>query len=347
MWNRTEIFNALRRVKKKLEAAAARLFSTSRVLAPLHYEVTRDFAREQRSVLAGKAAYLDRLIRDSGSLYFLRRSVHRLEKGLCMSPRRSVFAEGYIEDTVEHYARMKREEALTAEQDDWMRGTLRMYFDAVDDTPIIRRAREVFEEVRAGPAGTGDGPRPAGSRPSRESVPSAEAFRRLLDRRRSVRWFEDRTVPEDLLREVVQMGLNSPSACNRQPYRVIVVQGEETESAASLAMGTSGFADNIPCLLAIVGDLSAYGSERDRHNIYVDGSLFAMTVMLSAEVNGLSTCPINWPDIEARERRAAEYFGLPVHERIIMFMAVGFPDVSRGVPKSTKADATEIMEWLE
>ena len=87
-------------------------------------------------------------------------------------------------------------------------------------------------------------------------------------------------------------------------------------------MGTSGYSYNIPSIVVVVGDLSSYFSERDRHVIYIDASLAAMTFMLTLETMGLSSCPINWPDIEKLERKMKKKLSLKSYERPVMLISV-------------------------
>ena len=48
----------------------------------------------------GRYLYLKRLNEKSENMFLLRRNVHRLEKGLLMRPRRSVFGLKYIEEAL-------------------------------------------------------------------------------------------------------------------------------------------------------------------------------------------------------------------------------------------------------
>jgi hypothetical protein len=59
-----------------------------------------------RATLYGKLCQLrkDGAASEEGARYRLRRSIHRLEKGLIMRPQREVFARDYIGETVELYA---------------------------------------------------------------------------------------------------------------------------------------------------------------------------------------------------------------------------------------------------
>ena len=140
---------------------------------------------------------------------------------------------------------------------------------------------------------------------------------------------DGRAVPRDLLEQAVEAAAQAPSACNRQPFRFSIFDHPaDAAKVGAITNGTAGFSQNFPCLIVVVGDLSAYPYERDRHLIYVDASLASMQLMLALETLGLSSCPINWPDIEVMERGMAEVLDLSFHERPIMLISVGYPDPS-------------------
>jgi nitroreductase len=71
-----------------------------------------------------------------------------------------------------------------------------------------------------------------------------------------------------------------------------------------------------------------------------------MQMMLSAETLGLSTCPINWPDLEAAEKKIARLLPLPSYQRVIMLMAVGYADPSGGIPYSQKKPPDELLNFV-
>src|SRR5215471_10836600 len=49
----------------------------------------------------------------------------------------------------------------------------------------------------------------------------------LIKSRRSIRRFQDRPVPEELLRKIIEAGTWAPSACNMQDWRFVVVRDQK------------------------------------------------------------------------------------------------------------------------
>jgi nitroreductase len=336
----------IRRTVERLDRLALPLVSGSKLLASLYYGVfNRQFRREQRAILAGRRAYYDGLGIAVHSSPLLRRNVHRLEKGLVMRPRQPVFAEDYIGETVEAFLTAELHGLLGADEARWARDVLGSYFAAVTDTPRIAGARARFLQRDGGPVAASDAawqpqPRAAGVR----SGVGFDEFLALCQQRRSVRWFLPQAVPRELVLKAVAAAAQAPSACNRQPFLFRYLERPaDAQRVAAVPMGTTGYADNVPALIVVLGDLSCFPAERDRHVIYIDAALASMQLMLALETLGLASCPINWPDVESLERRMDRELNLPRHIRPIMLIAIGYPDPRGGVPFSAKKPPDSLL----
>ena len=300
------------------------------------------FLREQISVFAARKVHLANLSGVESQRYTLRRNIHRLEKALIMRPRRKVFALDYIDETVVSYEQVvpcDRSVECRVGEVKWYSDVLTEYFDAIDLDGTTEQLRSRFLKATETVGGSGSVGRSIPYR--RESLPDAgvtyQDFMRLLARRRSTRWFQKRPVERHLVDKAIVAALQAPSACNRQPFEFLVIDQEcDLERVASIPMGTRGYANNIPVLVVVIGRLEAYFDERDRHLIYIDGSLAAMNMMIALETLGLASCPINWPDIEERERVMARELNLAPWQRPVMLVGVGYPDPTGGIPYSEK-----------
>lgn len=333
--------DTIRAILDRLDRLLVPVAASNSVLASLYYfACSRQFRREHLAVLAGRRTYARRTGGVAGptrSSPLLRRNVHRLEKGLVMQPRQPVFAEDYIGETVAEYRRCLDTSALDPAEQRWAHDVLQEYFSVVSDTTVIAAARAAFAAAGASVAVAGDRSVPYARQQGAVSSVSYEQFLDLCRQRRSVRWYRPDGVPRELVDQAVAAAAQAPSACNRQPFLFRYLErAEDAQRIARLAVGTGGYADNIPALLVVLGDLSAYPAERDRHLIYIDAALASMQLMLALETLGLASCPINWPDIEKLERLMEAELGLPRHLRPVMLIALGYPQPQGGVPFSAK-----------
>lgn len=317
-------------------------FGSSRILTHFYYFFAfLTFNREQAAVLRGRRNYYRNKKRPQLTHVPLRRNIHRLEKGLTMRPRRDVFARDYITETVEFYEHAVRQQSVapqTLEQAEleWAHNVLTEYFRVnATGNPTVDAARARFEATtyRA---------------PSLEKIPypkkqlstiTYEQLSELALQRRSVRWFDDRPVPRELVDKALLVARQAPTACNRLPYEFRVFDDPEmVRTVSDIPFGAAGYSHQIPAIVVVVGKLESYFSPRDRHAIYVDSSLAAMSFILGLETLGLSSSVINWPDFEPLERKMQKTLGLAVSDRVVMLIAVGYAHPEGLVPYSQKKE---------
>lgn len=345
----------VREAKLKFGLVCASLAEKSGFTSNFYYVFSGAFSNEHRAVLRGRKAYHDSLQDIGETCALLRRNTHRLEKGLIMRPRRDVFAEGFIGETVNCYKNAVKSSKLSVNEKKWATDVLDEYFRIIGSAKEIDKAKKIYMNARCNSVGDLEGVaappsqaeifKPYAYEQLPETTISFEDLNTLFIRRRSVRWYQDKKVPLELVQQASNIASLAPSACNRQPYRFVFSNNKEKAVAiANCAGGTTGFAENLSAIVAIVGDLSAYPFERDRHLIYIDGSLAAMQLMLALETLGLSSCSINWPEVNSSERKIREIIELKDYERVVMLLAIGYADKSGGIPYSQKKTNKLILE---
>lgn len=304
------------------------------------------FNREQYAVVRGRRAYFQNLKRAKQNHVALRRNVHRLEKGLVMQPRRPVFALDYIDETMDFYEVAASQFTAAPDTVDesemrWAHDVLAMYFDNVNHgNSLVASAFGRYESANERLAFTSETGRVKAPFTHTESHVSDISYEQMLDlaqRRRSVRWFDGRPVPRDLIDKALMGGRQAPSACNRLPYEFRIFDDPDmVKKVAGIPFGTGGYSHQIPAIAVVVGKLDHYFSPRDRHAIYVDSSLATMSFIFGLETLGVSSTIINWPDFEPLEIRMQKELGLDPSERVIMLVAMGFAAPEGGIPFSQK-----------
>jgi nitroreductase len=351
----TSFLKKIRSIQYLLGIKVGSVASKSKFLSNLFYSFSHSFSQEHHAVLKGKQAYHESLKDIGETCALLRRNTHRLEKGLIMRPRRSVFAEGFIQETVDCYKNAITSNELAQNEKKWASDVLDEYFRIVGATKVTAKARIEYEESRSKVTDDFESTslipavdshfKPYTYAHLPEPKVSVGELEKLFVKRRSVRWYQDKPVPKALVQQAANLASLAPSACNRQPYRFVFCNDKDKAVAiAKCAGGTIGFAENLPSIIAVVGDLSAYPYERDRHLIYVDGALGSMQLMLALETLELSSCSINWPEVDASERKIRKIIDLKGYERVVMLLAVGYAEPEGGIPFSQKKMNKLILE---
>lgn len=314
--------------------------SSERLSSAFYALASGAFGREHRSVLSGRARFKELSKTSAHHHYQLRRNIHRLEKALIMRPRRPSFAANYINETVDMYSALvdrQRQDpaAVDALEISWAQDVLSSYFSVVQPSGRIRDALDRWTRIT--PPGDVGARVPYARDLSTPPSVNYDDLHSLAVRRRSVRWYLEKPVPRDLIDKALDVAAMSPSACNRHPIEFRVFDDPESvRRVASIPLGTGGFGHQLPAIAVIVGRLRAFATERDRHLIYIDGGLAAMSFVLALESMGLSSVCINWADAAAQDRQIRELLGLAADERVVMLCAFGYPDPEGMVPFSQK-----------
>ncbi len=135
----------------------------------------------------------------------------------------------------------------------------------------------------------------------------------VISDRRSHRKYEDRQLPEDVLRTILTAALESPSARNRQPWHFSVCQNpaliQAVHDAAAREMGKGGsprFADpdfqmfyHAPTVIFIFG-------EKDNPWTQVDCGIAVENIALAAEGLGIGSVILGLPKPAFEGEKAAE-----------------------------------------
>ncbi|WP_257668499.1 nitroreductase family protein [Parapedobacter tibetensis] len=326
----------------KFRAKVARTIKNSSIGKSVYYLfITTRFKDESIAVFRGIKMYQSSS--SSGNISTLRRNIHRIEKGLITPNPRPYFAESYIHETVVQFKKIASlgHDKSSAQ---WAFGILNQYFQTVQSTPKIKQAETLFLE-------SAKDSEPANHRTfkAEERAPNTIThtdFLNLNIKRRSVRYYLQQQVPRELVEKAVAVALQAPSACNRQPFMFRIIDDPELlKTASRLPIGTESFADQIQMMVFVVGDLSYYFDVRDKHVIYIDGSLAAMNFILSLETLGLSSCMINWGDIPERNKALKDFLHLNVWERCVMAISVGYADPKGGIPSSIKKHPINVIKY--
>jgi nitroreductase len=183
-------------------------------------------------------------------------------------------------------------------------------------------------------------------------------YNELLKCRRSVRDYEEKMIPEGMVHEILREACLAPSACNKQPWRFIIIEDADLikrlsdESKSNLLREIEGDPDgplkrfegalkktdfnvfyNAPCLVIVVGE-NNYLNFRD------DCSLFTSYFMLGATNKGLATC---WIGLGASiiEKTLREEIGLPDGYEVVAPIIVGYP---KNIPDASKRQDPIILK---
>lgn len=144
-------------------------------------------------------------------------------------------------------------------------------------------------------------------------------IKELFLSRHSAREFAPNEVDKSKLYEAINLALRCPSACNRQPFRVYVVDAEDKEKYIEKSKGYSGRK-----FLYVTGLIDAYTLD-EINDWIVSPSIFAGYLTLSLHAMGIGSCVVR-KDLACNtdyNKAVRKFCNIPVNEKIILELAIG------------------------
>lgn len=139
----------------------------------------------------------------------------------------------------------------------------------------------------------------------------------IMKKRCSVRQFQSRAVEQEKLLRVIEAARVAPSACNRQPWRFVVVENKGLQQKIS-----ERWAARAPVIIVAIGNHEESwkrGDGKDHCDIDVAIAVDHMTLM-AAEL-GLGTCWVCAFDAAA----CAKALDLPDTYEAVALLPIGYP----------------------
>ena len=157
--------------------------------------------------------------------------------------------------------------------------------------------------------------------------------------RHSIRKFSDEKVEISELKRAVKLAMKTPSVCNRQTCRVRIYNTlDSMKKVLSFQDGNKGFGHGASAILVVTSDMSNFYKAGERNQGYIDGGLFAMSLVYALHAMGLGTCMLNWSMGYRSDKRFRQATGIPDKELVIMMIAVGVMQDSVEVAASPRKD---------
>ena len=148
-----------------------------------------------------------------------------------------------------------------------------------------------------------------------------------ISKRRSIRKYQRKEVPLDLIKEMIDAARLAPSGSNAQPCRYYLVKDNETkEKLRENRIFEQDFVYQAPALIVCCSDVRAYSqgikgwSEENETRALRDLSIASAFLVLRATELGLATCYVGW----MKKDKIKDVLDIPRHYLVPFVIAVGY-----------------------
>lgn len=330
-------------LKQILPKSVVRILLSVRAYVQLFVNYFYDFSRYSRASsmgeIAGNVDQYDALIT---------MNYHRLEKGLSLREPKPFFGKQVIEyllRTIEYHQREygSRESTITA------LNTVKFYIQwhekqelhseyisslKVDFANVISRLNNPSSHIIKGGVN---------ARVFRDHANDQE-INFFFNERHSVRHYSTEPVSTDIINKAVYLATCTPSVCNRQSWRVkAFTESSKIDHALKFQNGNRGFGHTVTVLFVVSVKLTTFVSPSERNQGWIDGGMFAMSLINALHALGIGSCPLNWSTDAKRDKSFRQAFGIPDDEVIIMFIAGGHYEENYSVCDSARIPVDNLL----
>jgi len=154
----------------------------------------------------------------------------------------------------------------------------------------------------------------------------------LISRRQSDRSYSERKVEKEKLERILEAGRLSPSACNSQPWRFIVVDDpnllrQVADASSAQKLGFNKFTGQVGVFIVMVREKSkpiarVGAAIKDKDYSLIDTGIAAGYICLQAAAEGLGSCMLGWFD----EKKVKKALGIPTGKRAELIITLGYPE---------------------
>ena len=150
-------------------------------------------------------------------------------------------------------------------------------------------------------------------------------FLSLIEKRRSIRKFEEKQVEPEKIDQLVEAALRSPASRAFNPWEFMVVSDKRVvEKLSQSKANGSSFLKGAPLAIVVCAD-------PDKSDVWVeDASIASIFIHLAAASLGLVCCWIQirkrqHDDTKTAEAYIQETLNIPTRIRVVSILAVGYP----------------------
>ncbi|MBE0479022.1 nitroreductase family protein [Candidatus Aerophobetes bacterium] len=158
-----------------------------------------------------------------------------------------------------------------------------------------------------------------------------------IEKRTSVRAYQDKPIPEETLKKILKAARLAPSARNAQPYKYIVVKDARMREKLANEATPYHFIGEAPVILVAVALQPDYVMRCEVPAYAVDVGIAFDHVTLVAVEEGLGTCWIG----AFYQKPAKQILNIPEKYKVVAILPVGYP--ADGAGKKSRKSLNELV----
>ncbi len=168
-------------------------------------------------------------------------------------------------------------------------------------------------------------------------------FFNLIEKRTSVRSYQNREISDEKLQKLLRAANMAPSAGNLQSYEMMVVRNDEAKEKLAAAAHDQQFIEEAPVAVVFLLDEERssrkYGSRGEELYTIQDAAIAATFLMLASFELNMGSCWVGaFEEEEVKE-------GLDLEKRPVSIVTVGY--TNKKTPDTSRRDLEEMVTYKD
>lgn len=205
-----------------------------------------------------------------------------------------------------------------------------------------------------------------------ELIQQCSDYRRLMEARRSIRFFSDHPVPKEVIEQLIMTASSAPSGANKQPWTFCAIRNPDLKRQIRLAaeeeeyrsyngrmseewlrdlaaFGTDWhkpFLETAPWLIIVFRRIYEFGENgKKENNYYVSESVGIACGFLLAAVHKVGLAALT--HTPSPMDFLTKLLGRPANEKPFLLIPVGYPAPDATVPDIQRKPTERVIAWYD
>ena len=147
-------------------------------------------------------------------------------------------------------------------------------------------------------------------------------FYNVIRTRRSIRSYQDRDIPDEVLERILDAARIAPSGNNQQPWSFVVVKNQEKRKQIAKACYDQGFIAKAPMVIVCCAKQYSNSHELWKDDCYLADTVIAIDhLVLAARNESIGSCWIG----AVHDKQVKKIIDAPDDVNVLIVVSLGYP----------------------
>lgn len=165
--------------------------------------------------------------------------------------------------------------------------------------------------------------------------------------RHTLRHYSDRSLPMERIRKAVELAMTTPSACNRQYWKVYCVGNRDLgHKILNLQKGNRGFGHLADKVIIVTVNLEAIWPN-ERNDAFTNGGMYLMNLCYALFYHEVAHCVLNWSRSPEEDAELRMLVKIPDSESVVAVLSCGETPDEFDVAASPRRPVADVFRVIE